>query len=191
MSQHVRDKLDRIAMRCFSSQSWPGIRRVCSRLALIVAVSSGLTAIGTLGVSVSSTLRSPWTFVALEKGRVFLLRCTKPEIAINKSLIGSYPSSLRFSIEPIQSAAELWSPPEIHTHRSLGLLYLSFPVWELGAIIVVALPICCWRAGRIIPEQCCRTCRYDLSGNVTGTCPECGTPTPKPEPPAANSEPRT
>ena len=29
-----------------------------------------------------------------------------------------------------------------------------------------------------IPEGHCRTCRYDLTGNVSGVCPECGTPVP-------------
>ena len=31
-----------------------------------------------------------------------------------------------------------------------------------------------WRDHRI-PPHCCRTCRYDLSGNTSGICPECGT----------------
>jgi len=31
-----------------------------------------------------------------------------------------------------------------------------------------------WR--RIVPPGHCQTCRYDLTGNVSGRCPECGTP---------------
>ena len=27
---------------------------------------------------------------------------------------------------------------------------------------------------RRIPHYCCRTCGYDLTGNVSGVCPECG-----------------
>jgi hypothetical protein len=27
-------------------------------------------------------------------------------------------------------------------------------------------------------EGCCRSCGYDLRGNVSGICPECGTPIP-------------
>lgn len=29
--------------------------------------------------------------------------------------------------------------------------------------------------GRRVPPGCCPACRYDLTGNVSGVCPECGT----------------
>ena len=32
-----------------------------------------------------------------------------------------------------------------------------------------------YRDRRIIPPHCCRSCGYDLTGNVSGVCPECGT----------------
>ena len=35
----------------------------------------------------------------------------------------------------------------------------------------------CWRMygpSRNVPPGCCRRCAYDLRGNVSGRCPECG-----------------
>jgi hypothetical protein len=31
-----------------------------------------------------------------------------------------------------------------------------------------------WWRDRRIPPHCCQTCAYDLTGNVSGVCPECG-----------------
>ena len=43
-------------------------------------------------------------------------------------------------------------------------------------------------AERFLEDRCCRQCGYDLTGNVSGRCPECGTATvttpPKAEDPA-------
>jgi hypothetical protein len=33
-----------------------------------------------------------------------------------------------------------------------------------------------WRDRHRIPVGHCRNCGYDLTGNVSGVCPECGTP---------------
>ena len=51
---------------------------------------------------------------------------------------------------------------------------LQIPVWLL--VIAVGFPtaILWWRDRR--PKAgCCKVCKYDLTGNVSGTCPECGT----------------
>jgi len=37
------------------------------------------------------------------------------------------------------------------------------------------------RIRRPLPAGLCRKCRYDLTGNTSGICPECGSPTPSPE----------
>jgi hypothetical protein len=56
---------------------------------------------------------------------------------------------------------------------------LSFPAW-LPAAALLALPA--WRAGaaararRRTRGNRCRSCDYDLTANVSGVCPECGTP---------------
>jgi hypothetical protein len=35
---------------------------------------------------------------------------------------------------------------------------------------------CVWKAHRKPAEDVCRVCEYNLAGNVSGRCPECGTP---------------
>jgi hypothetical protein len=51
---------------------------------------------------------------------------------------------------------------------------LILPLWIV--LLTVALPISFlfWRDRRRIPPHCCQSCGYDLTGNTSGTCPECG-----------------
>ena len=55
-----------------------------------------------------------------------------------------------------------------------------FPQWPL--VLAAALPpaVGAFRRRRHarVPINACRTCGYDLTGNVSGVCPECGTPLP-------------
>ena len=49
------------------------------------------------------------------------------------------------------------------------------PYWFLCAVIAVPT-LLLWRLDRRrIPPGHCRKCGYDLTGNVSGRCPECGT----------------
>lgn len=67
-----------------------------------------------------------------------------------------------------------------------GLWALWIPVWLL--IVLPAIPLS-WLLlrRRPIPPGHCRKCSYDLRGNVSGVCPECGTPCP----PATSGNPVT
>lgn len=52
--------------------------------------------------------------------------------------------------------------------------YVSAPLWiPLVLLLAVATIRRPWKA-REPPSGCCRLCGYDLTGNVSGTCPECG-----------------
>jgi hypothetical protein len=50
---------------------------------------------------------------------------------------------------------------------------LTFPLWM--PLVLIGLPTgwLWWRDRRRVPAGCC-ACGYDLTGNVSGRCPECG-----------------
>jgi hypothetical protein len=49
------------------------------------------------------------------------------------------------------------------------------PLWVLVVIGLVPFVGLAWR-GRRIPPKCCPTCGHNLTGSVSGKCPECGNP---------------
>lgn len=52
----------------------------------------------------------------------------------------------------------------------------TLPLWiPFAFFALVTLDL--WRKSRRHPPGCCRKCGYDLTGNVSGKCPECGTAT--------------
>ena len=55
---------------------------------------------------------------------------------------------------------------------------LGIPYWFLSLLAVAFPTVWLSRRGRAARRQranCCPACSYDLRGNVSGTCPECGT----------------
>jgi len=62
--------------------------------------------------------------------------------------------------------------PRGHTLRGGGTL----PLWYLLVPIAVLTGRSVWRHRRRPLPGHCEQCRYDLTGNVSGVCPECGTP---------------
>lgn len=53
---------------------------------------------------------------------------------------------------------------------------ISIPLWFL-LVVAAWLTVNAFRRGRrCMPPGFCHVCSYDLTGNVSGRCPECGTP---------------
>ncbi len=61
-----------------------------------------------------------------------------------------------------------------HGSDAMSIRSITLPFWCL--FLVTAAPTACfWILGRERPKQgACLNCDYDLTGNVTGRCPECG-----------------
>jgi hypothetical protein len=53
------------------------------------------------------------------------------------------------------------------------------PCWLLFAVAAVPTLLLCYVDRRRIPPGHCRHCGYNLTGNISGVCPECGTPCPQ------------
>jgi hypothetical protein len=51
---------------------------------------------------------------------------------------------------------------------------LSVPLWMPFLLVATSTVIFFWR-DRSIPPNHCQRCRYNLTGNTSGVCPECGT----------------
>jgi hypothetical protein len=70
---------------------------------------------------------------------------------------------------------EGWEPPytRLPAWRSIGPGWeFTVPTWVVFLVVVV-LTVIAFRLSAV-PEGCCLKCGYDLTGNVSGRCPECG-----------------
>lgn len=107
-----------------------------------------------------------------------------------------YEASLEAGCITFQWQPKIWRNPRFPPERGLqfggsdGTIFwwpgaqlkpfgVMVPLWL--PFIVVAVPTTIlWRRDRRIPPTHCQNCGYDLTGNVSGRCPECGKPTPIP-----------
>jgi len=51
---------------------------------------------------------------------------------------------------------------------------VHLPFWLLLTLCLAPTAYLWWRRSRRIPPGHCKTCGYNLTGNVSGRCPECG-----------------
>jgi len=67
-------------------------------------------------------------------------------------------------------------PPFSVTYDEQTLLRIGYANSVLSLLTLAVLNLCVWMmVGRKRHVGHCATCSYDLTGNTSGTCPECGT----------------
>jgi hypothetical protein len=99
---------------------------------------------------------------------------------------------LRYAIYPAfasvddSGTARFWNPDRARFNAAMPYNLHVTDVqlrWELPILTFAALPIawlaiaCWWHViqKRRATNNACSACSYDLTGNTSGTCPECGT----------------
>ena len=65
---------------------------------------------------------------------------------------------------------ERWWPRPVQFGASH---YVFVPIW-VPFLILAGLTVWVWHFRAPYPSGCCQQCGYDLTGNVSGMCPECG-----------------
>lgn len=126
-----------------------------------------------LGLALCSVLIAGWS-VSVPKGYSYVF-ASRSHIRLSNGGLAYFAAPGR--------ASTGWHVSQ--TDRSLGLFwpilrringntFINVPLWLPFAISAVGTT-CLWRFGKRIPPGYCR-CGYDLTGNVSGVCPECGKP---------------
>ena len=79
------------------------------------------------------------------------------------------PTLSRFPGKPV-----VWMPDWHVSRLPAGTTwYVDVPLWIPFLVVGLPTAVLCRRDRRIPPGHC-QSCGYDLTGNVSGVCPECG-----------------
>jgi hypothetical protein len=118
----------------------------------------------------SSTVYPNVLYVCIEYGYLELTRSAPPSQGMPNLewFILRYPEHW---LPPIRSSPTILLP----SYGTANGLSLRVPLWIPFLIFAMPTTYLWWRdRRRRIPPGHCRKCGYDLTGNVSGICPECG-----------------
>jgi hypothetical protein len=147
---------------------------------------------GTLGCLLLATLfvGSGWQWVVCDGsvGEPWLQCGVRQGIlsfaALNKRPFGFPPGTRFWLLDPSAYPASgseprfVWWPGSL-LRASPGYWHIYIPLW-LPLVALLPPTLWLWHRDRRRPRPgYCRRCDYDLTGNVSGVCPECGTPIPR------------
>lgn len=146
-------------------------------LAALLRTLGGIVVLATIAIFATGTVRAPgdwmtWVLLLAERGvlwfvvgAVFHLR--------DRRLVGFTLSGVG-----IDAASDLIISLIFGASTPLGAKASILMVFLAGAAFLVPLFVIGRRPSlkaRFFAQNLCRGCGYDLTGNCTGTCPECGT----------------
>ncbi len=65
--------------------------------------------------------------------------------------------------------------------QSVTTAFFGLVAWGVVCLVLLPVALCAllWLRRRRFPPGHCQRCGYDLTGNVSGRCPECGAPVPE------------
>jgi hypothetical protein len=86
------------------------------------------------------------------------------------------PTHLSFNFPPSIDLADLMPSSIFACGRGTSTHYLVFPLWIPMLFTTAAAALVGRRVRRGAARRRCKKCDYDMRFNVTGRCPECGTP---------------
>jgi predicted RNA-binding Zn-ribbon protein involved in translation (DUF1610 family) len=104
------------------------------------------------------------SMVGFGQGVVFVMR-------------GDYPAPKRgmLDIRPMRMLVKRWGWRwPVLSVDGPSRWKVVIPLWIPFVLLAVPTAILLWRDRRLPPGHC-NTCGYNLAGNVSGICPECGT----------------
>jgi len=94
-------------------------------------------------------------------------------IVYEKDVYADFPSGLQ--VHPPSEIKWLCDYSPLHSNPRVLAYYFHLPLWIPFCLLAFALSFAKWRGHRA-KQGHCRKCRYNLMGNTSGVCPECGTP---------------
>ena len=91
-----------------------------------------------------------------------------------RPIISGAPIS--YQSRPIPKLDPRYPAPFLYSFTSTITRYLDIELWFLILVAAISTAFLWWYDKRYrLPVHLCRKCEYDLTLNISGTCPECGT----------------
>ncbi len=109
---------------------------------------------------------------------------TRPTGVYRGTRRAGWDAAKRVFIKPASPLGFRWPKFSQHTqrfrsNRNVEHYHFLIPCWLLFLITATPTAFIWWRDHSRIPPGHCQKCGYNLTGNESGVCPECGKPIPK------------